>query len=82
MYMDLGAVPSTSTIKPAFNENTINSLFMGVTSFDMHNKKVSFYPVEILPSCSSAIRSKTINANDNFANDNVEFAPMARAAVA
>jgi len=28
------------------------------------------------------IRSKKVNANDNFANDNFEFAPAAKAAMA
>jgi len=45
-------------------------------------QKHKLYPVEKLPIEFFDIRSKQTNANDNFANDNFEFAPMAKAAVA
>ena len=46
-----------------------------------------FAKLQTLPGWETAgrfidIRSKTTNANDNFANDNFEFAPVAKAAIA
>ncbi len=69
--MDLGAVPSTSTI-----------VYMGVNSFDMHSKKVDFVRLRNcrLWSQNHNIRSKKVTANDNFANDNFDFAKVAVAA--
>ncbi len=50
----------------------------------MHNKGIDFAQLRycwlLEAQASKGIRSKTINANDNFANDNVEFAPVALAA--
>ena len=71
--MDLGAVPSTST-----------TLFAGVNSFDMLSKKIDFVRLRncrlLYPQGASDVRSKKVNANDNFANDNFEFAKVAVAA--
>jgi len=39
-------------------------------------------PVEIGVKTNFDIRSNQLNANDNFANDNFEFAPVAKAAIA
>ncbi len=46
----------------------------------MHGKKADFARLRYCRLLFSDIRSKTINANDNFANDNADFAPVAAVA--
>jgi len=48
----------------------------------MHGKEIDFARLRHcrLQSKDCDIRSKKVNANDNFANDNFEFAPVALAA--
>jgi len=55
----------------------------GVTQLSTDLKNYRLCPVEKLPVGDFLdIRSKKVNANDNFANDNLEFAPVAKAAIA
>lgn len=72
--MDLGAVPSTST-----------TLVSGVNQLSTFAKGINFARLRNcrpLGSKPRDIRSKKVNANDNFANDNLEFAPATRVAFA
>jgi hypothetical protein len=68
--MDLGAVPSTST-------NLFSYFSWGVNSFRHLLKEVFLLSLDTAGHKFAkiyGISSKTINANDNVANDNFEFA--------
>ena len=71
--MDLGAEPSAST-------NFL--LFWGRASFRHLLKKMTLPGFRSCRLLHATNCFKNINANDNFANDNFEFAPVARAALA